>query len=975
MALPGWHKIYGETLDSATRKLEALETRTREEAVAQPEPGESAAEHAAYLVALNEEYDEYKRLYDELMDEVKTAAVEQRKADPESIDDPDEIEAFKEEAWMAATALAAMEAKQEAEQAEAQRQQTLGILDQAKETFKWATSRPQFKEQCFLLSNIFELTEHKIKKDGEQTYQGKWLPYVDSATINASLLIDGDPYRVMNRLTQYPSQRYFHDIRAHELSHLQPMIRLFKVREITAAAPYKAEVEEAPPSTTLSEQLQEFKFDSHLAATDVSKILSDRNTRGVGVGIQNFTFSYEADNPFAIKKSIKAKLTIFANSFNELLRDRGGYAYADLALKTGSELMRNFAAPQQPDAVYDNLDKLNFRLKAVVGWAIPNGNTSFGADSNALDAINDSFITLNLTPTVHTFDIDDLGRVKFTINYLAYVEDYFDQPGFNIFTDQDVAYNNMARKLQYQTLVKNCAKADELADLKKDWQEQIEYDKKKATKSLMGDMAGECKDDGSTTSLIYVLEMPYKDINEWKTKGAYYDYDGDLLISLGVDESWMDEVADGAFGAHEDPPDEPEEESLWQSTLKFLSEVGPDTPYNIKTRAAAKIQDDARHSADQPLQEGTHIPYFYVSDLVDTILWGIGRNLGPNNLYSQVDSVEDAGVDEKAAEKRRLLRSREQFERLRVVLGPLEITNPKKPSESRYVSLGDLPISVKYFVEWLTAKLLKTETIVYTLSQFLNEFLNELIREFLNNDECFNGQLRQPTRLSQAAITSYRDDNKRGTPDEITKATNMGTRRLNTADINTFPLLNIAGDREDPRGVPAGGGLDREMNYLVYFAGRIMPAEQATGDVDTDAGRGIFHYGIGRDRGLVKTINFKKTPAKGLKELRFEQQGYDGLQQLREQYDVEIKSFANVTTFPGVYIYVDPFSVSPSTNTDLTQMGIGGYHMIIRSEHSFGAGVAESTITAKWVAERYSGTDPASTTLAAAKKCTGRGMG
>ena len=33
------------------------------------------------------------------------------------------------------------------------------------------------------------------------------------------------------------------------------------------------------------------------------------------------------------------------------------------------------------------------------------------------------------------------------------------------------------------------------------------------------------------------------------------------------------------------------------------------------------------------------------------------------------------------------------------------------------------------------------------------------------------------------------------------------------------------------------------------------------------------------------------------------------------------------------------------------QFGIGGYYMIIRSEHSFGPGKADTTITAKWVAQ------------------------
>jgi hypothetical protein len=114
---------------------------------------------------------------------------------------------------------------------------------------------------------------------------------------------------------------------------------------------------------------------------------------------------------------------------------------------------------------------------------------------------------------------------------------------------------------------------------------------------------------------------------------------------------------------------------------------------------------------------------------------------------------------------------------------------------------------------------------------------------------------------------------------------------------------------------------------------------------------------IGRPKGLVKSINLQKTDSPGLTEVRFEQEGYDGLEQLRLVYDATIKTYANVHTFPGTYLYIDPHGFSPSTLSadgrkfDLTKFGIGGYHMVTRSEHSFGPGKAESTITAKFVAQ------------------------
>ena len=186
----------------------------------------------------------------------------------------------------------------------------------------------------------------------------------------------------------------------------------------------------------------------------IESLFQDKNKRGFGCGIKDFSFTYDGSNPFSAKKSIKAKLTIFASSFDELLKSRIGtykitthgpqdltvtrtatreYKYADLALKTGkmpqNKDIETSAKCQEIAQINDNLEKLNFRLKAVIGWARPNGShslfttTSESTGRNVMDAINESYVTLNLTPTIHEFDIDEMGRVTFTINYLAYILD------------------------------------------------------------------------------------------------------------------------------------------------------------------------------------------------------------------------------------------------------------------------------------------------------------------------------------------------------------------------------------------------------------------------------------------------------------------------------------------------------------------------------------------------------------------------
>jgi hypothetical protein len=164
---------------------------------------------------------------------------------------------------------------------------------------------------------------------------------------------------------------------------------------------------------------------------------------------------------------------------------------------------------------------------------------------------------------------------------------------------------------------------------------------------------------------------------------------------------------------------------------------------------------------------------------------------------------------------------------------------------------------------------------------------------------------------------------------------------------NIFPVLEVSGPSRKPLEICQP---DREVNYQIFYAGRSTPTNLMTGVESRDAENGIFHYVLGKDRGLVKNISLDRTDAPGLKELRFEQEGFDGLTQLREVYNANINCMLNLHTFPGTYIYVEPKGFSPEAGIDYTQFGIGGYYMITRSDHSIGPGKADTKITAKWVA-------------------------
>ena len=174
---------------------------------------------------------------------------------------------------------------------------------------------------------------------------------------------------------------------------------------------------------------------------------------------------------------------------------------------------------------------------------------------------------------------------------------------------------------------------------------------------------------------------------------------------------------------------------------------------------------DRQHADGKNLQNsfklsgisGRQFAFFYLGDLVDLILEKIDLNLA--NLAGSVSaSYEGLTIDSELLKKEKeiLNNSVGQFKKVRVVLGPIEIVDHRSKSKSKNISFADIPISLNYFNEWMTSKLLAKNTSEYPLTQFLNDLMNDLVRNYLNDDSCYSFNIKQKIRVFQSTITSYR---------------------------------------------------------------------------------------------------------------------------------------------------------------------------------------------------------------------------
>lgn len=793
-------------------------------------------------------------------------------------------------------------------------------------------SQQIFREQCFILGNLIDLVE--ARKSGVSIQ----LPYAPTAAgsadpSNTAINIQGSPFAFVNKLAVSPDQKFLFELKNEELSSITPSMRFFKV--------------DSDP-TDGKDLSTEITFDTNVA-NDLSKYMSRTSTkkqggRGLGVGVKSFDFSYEGTDPFSAKKAIKAKLVLYAPNFSDLLRERVGekgrkYSYVDLALKTGKyrgkeadEAAKRAAEGKAFNIERENLDKLNFRLRAEVLWTANKDSLRLFDSQGKKDAIYNSAISFYLTPTIHEFDFDETGAVTFTINYLAYIEDYFAQPQFDIF-------GNLGTEKRYRDLIFDYfRKADCDVDGYSEFKEIDAQFISLLNRNSLNAIVRKLREQ----QLIYYIDVSKEEMSDWLDFPVSADFSSRVSTEpkISVTDAMVNDAVNKA---------------------KSSAKTSPDKINLDAYRLSLVANSDLREN----------IAFFYLSDLIDIVMSLVESGLKTRDTSRYYDHVfksnftnkEDVRdyIEENLGEDRepKIQATIEQFKKMRIVLGPMEVApyTTKRQKQKMYsCTLGDLPISMNYFLDFMSEKVLSNDFISYPLSKFIKDVINDCIKNFLNSDGCFNSDSSQRVSLNSTTVLAYNTSTGPADDDLSNlivegnggKWSTRGCLLLNKVPESKFPILKISGPNDQRTNLD----ISTMRNYYIFSIARRYPTDLYNGKADIDAKSGIFHYTLGADKGIVKNISLDKTNTPGLKELRFEQEGFDGLTQLREVYNANITTFLNPQTFPGTYIYVEPRGFDPTASEDLSKFGIGGYYMITKTAHSIQPGNAETTINAAWVADK-----------------------
>ena len=820
------------------------------------------------------------------------------------------------------------------------------------------------KEQCFLLKNLLPLAAAHIRKrvaDGGQAYD-------TTAEGPAAYCVQGSPGQVVSALTYDPAYAAYYHLSPDKLSYLVPSVKFYQVLHQY----YTTEGSGAKVTKDLGTPVDfETPFFQHITQQAIEDIMSgEYGGRGGTVGLKSFDWSYQGSNPATSRRDIKAKLVLHAQGFDDLLKRHKctlstaegqsfshEWTYVDLAIR------RNRNHMQAPDVLYQT-------LKVVAGWSLPEADTeNIGFTDDEIKAIKNSRTTMYLTIIDHAFDILEDGSVDFTIEYRAYIEGAFTSPEANILVSQEMLNRTHDRNQALAAMREDMSDPDgtctedDMAELRRRITNSIQLDKKDAHVSLIQGL-----ENGPDGSRVYLYTVSVGEMMQFLQAPA------------------MEGAGDwSAYVTNAPTPSSASTTAATTTTTTQMSET---------LRSAINFPEviDFNESDSNPTSEQMlatvytpidtnlelRIPYFFLGDLIQVALENI-------DLADQMTATPPSYLSEEEQEE--WVAPPRKFSNMRLLLGPVEIVDPMDPTNKMQINLADLPISVNYFMEWFLERIIAKNEVKWYIVDFVKDITRNLVLRTLGSADCFGEAFRQRSSFQNLYLVGGAPDPsdvndpvgaliseaKRDSADGPTAQTGrLFLDEFLTEDQTNVPILSH--DTEDEE-----RSSSNMYHYVLLYAADPTPRD-LQGDYADDLKKGVFHFHIGANKGIVKRIKFEKTDQPYLREARYFGQGYGGLSQLREPYKVTIDMFGNSKVFPGQTIFVDPSGLGyklgkPNEEaSDAHLLGLGGYHMIINVDHHIASGQFESTAQATWVfrgspAGEINQTSPASNPVRASAAC------
>ena len=756
--------------------------------------------------------------------------------------------------------------------------------------------------------------------------------------------LTGDPSFMVNKIFSNHIDDVLFKMSALQISALVPKIRIYKVIYDTTKDESGTDVKSNPREV-------EFPFKNHF---DIQGLLESNAKRGVDVGLMSFSWEDAGTNEVESGVLFNANLKIYLQNVEAFNKDRGGIKFADLLIVSGKNNLQ--VGKERDKEVYQDQ---NYRIKVVAGWAVPDASNKLFSreERRAIDKLQ---IPLFVTSTTHEIEFREDGSVILNLDYVAAIDGRMRHKDCDILYVEDGGKaEQMERLLKGRVEQAKKGVTDEAKKRDKEIQDKYKknYQKKQTISTAIstnGPKSTKEQDDareryfgsagikGASSNLevaekvleeaetaynkfvfsqrskaysriinkmqqkgrIYQFFLEQTEINDWISSLDRFTSEDDAELRkkrilenrINKKNKIISSVAERSGNVYASAFIN---ENLNSLQSELLKETDPQ-----KRQQLLKRFSQERNSEDN--NEKKNIHFFFLGDLVEAALEIIYNPEEMNNDSKKNKSKKNL--------EGRLGRIRPNKSNFNFILGPVEIVDYDEKGEFRHTSIpmADIPVSLDLFNLWFTETVIKPMKKTYSLKAFFCDLLSRLMNNALspvgygpvgqfNNTNFGVSIFNAPLNEKEKDKGPFQPGSKMRINDAV--------KKFPTYDKTFRNIRNL------------------KQYYMLYHRG--ISNRDLEGKYNQDLNKGIHHFVVGSQSGIVKSINFNVDKIPGRREAQIAKS-----KELTERnfmyanvYNATVKMVGNPLFKPGMFFYINPLGLGFAKKSDAVKIGIGGYYV------------------------------------------------
>jgi hypothetical protein len=376
--------------------------------------------------------------------------------------------------------------------------------------------------------------------------------------------------------------------------------------------------------------------------------------------------------------------------------------------------------------------------------------------------------------------------------------------------------------------------------------------------------------------------------------------------------------------------------------IKSDSEFGTESSSKDKGTGDTEKEKDKKFAPIVSSDEDSFKFYFmFLGDIVELAC----KNAGLGRLDLQSDSpVRNEGslvFNERSYYDENNVDLDYPLKTARMLLGPMEYMDSE--DRVRKINLAQMPISFNLFRSWFIKKVIRSQRLQMSLGAFLTSLIKDVVLPALGVGMSKNRRAPR-TRHNFVSLTLPGKISVSGALEEL-----LPKKQVLNTDDTLFEQQYFT--KVNKMGYSSESLIKNSFDYLLLHITTHEDITVRTGDPVKDLNDGIYHFNIGSDVGILKSMSFTRVGVPGLAEARSmdnEILGTDRLDQLKFPYNTDLTLIGNSLFVPGMFYYVNPSLAGLGSVEDSTslayKMNLGGYHLILKTTLTINASRFETKV-------------------------------